>query len=291
MRSAGIHRISIPFRPAPTPLRASFACGRRPHSTHREDVRIPGYPTQNRNQKTEPEQSPAGQAAAGAPGRKDDLHNTGAQAHRQNAGRTRIWDMQPRKDAPSQARTTGFHRRRTQRHALRAFCRRGPRPGADQVSAFHPECGECALFKAGSRYIVARCGTPGSGPNAAPPDDPLHRFALPLARYSPGAASRGWVSTVPRSNTMSDRQTGSVKWFPTTPRGFGFITRKMAAPTCSCTSVPSRAAASVAGGSEGVVPRSRRPEGPAGRGSPGRVIPGDIAARAWQNPLATWGFV
>lgn len=35
-----------------------------------------------------------------AQGRKDDLHNTGAQANRQNAGKDADRDMQPRKDAP-----------------------------------------------------------------------------------------------------------------------------------------------------------------------------------------------
>jgi CspA family cold shock protein len=56
------------------------------------------------------------------------------------------------------------------------------------------------------------------------PDDPLHRFALPLARHSPAPPQAGRVSsTVPRSNNRSDRPTGTVKWF-NDAKGFGFIT-------------------------------------------------------------------
>src|SRR5690606_16479166 len=53
-------------------------------------------------------------------------------------------------------------------------------------------------------------------------------FALPLARYSPGTPyeTRGLVSIhclVSRSSNMSERQTGTVKWF-NDAKGFGFIT-------------------------------------------------------------------
>src|SRR5690606_12950213 len=47
---------------------------------------------------------------------------------------------------------------------------------------------------------------------------------LPLALQSRiRLADRANPKTVPRSNTMSDRQTGTVKWF-NDAKGFGFIT-------------------------------------------------------------------
>ena len=56
-------------------------------------------PTQNPHQNQNQNKSPQDQQQA--QGRKDDLHNTGAQAHRQNAGKDADRDMQPRKDAPT----------------------------------------------------------------------------------------------------------------------------------------------------------------------------------------------
>lgn len=53
---------------------------------------------QNQNQNQNKNKSPQDQQQA--QGRKDDLHNTGAQANRQNAGKDADRDMQPRKDAP-----------------------------------------------------------------------------------------------------------------------------------------------------------------------------------------------
>ena len=55
-------------------------------------------PTQNPHQNQNQNKSPQDQQQA--QGRKDDLHNTGAQANRQNAGKDPDRDMQPRMVAP-----------------------------------------------------------------------------------------------------------------------------------------------------------------------------------------------
>ena len=56
-------------------------------------------PTQNQHQNQNQNKNPQDKQQQ-AQGRKDDLHNTGAQANRQNAGKDADRDMQPRKDAP-----------------------------------------------------------------------------------------------------------------------------------------------------------------------------------------------
>src|SRR5690606_29585075 len=56
------------------------------------------------------------------------------------------------------------------------------------------------------------------------PDGPLHRSCVtPCFAVSDPFADRAIPKTVSRSNTMSDRQTGTVKWF-NDAKGFGFIT-------------------------------------------------------------------
>ena len=52
-------------------------------------------PTQDKNKTTQQNQNQA-------QGRKDDMHNTGAQAKNQNAGKDSDRDVQQRKDAPKQ---------------------------------------------------------------------------------------------------------------------------------------------------------------------------------------------
>jgi CspA family cold shock protein len=84
------------------------------------------------------------------------------------------------------------------------------------------------LFKAG---ITVHRGSDAVDQQAlrfglrAYPLDPLHRSLRYPLLDSLGTAMRAVSiqSTVPRSNKMSDRQTGTVKWF-NDAKGFGFIT-------------------------------------------------------------------
>jgi hypothetical protein len=62
-------------------------------------------PTQNQNQNQQQNRDKAPQDRQNqAQGRKDDLHNTGAQARKQDAGKDADRDVQQRKDAPKQDR-------------------------------------------------------------------------------------------------------------------------------------------------------------------------------------------
>jgi hypothetical protein len=72
-----------------------------PHFVQAGGFRNMATPTQNQNQNQNQNKSPQGQQNQ-AQGRKDDMHNTGAQAKDQNAGKDADRDVQQRKDAPKQ---------------------------------------------------------------------------------------------------------------------------------------------------------------------------------------------
>src|SRR5690606_25348004 len=85
-------------------------------------------------------------------------------------------------------------------------------------------CAHCSKRDHGTSWL--RCGrSQVQGRLRLDPDDPLHRSRYPLPTQSRHRTA-GLVSIhckVPRSNKMSERQTGTVKWF-NDAKGFGFIT-------------------------------------------------------------------
>ena len=244
-------------------------------------------PPRTKASEPEPEQEPAGPAGPRPQGRPAQHRRAGESPERRQA--TRIGDYAAAQDAlPGQnhwrflpvADAKGAH------CAPFAWSASGPR-GRDRVSGLHPECGECALFKAGSRYIVARCGrSPGSGPNAAPPDDPPIASRYPLLIQSRRRIARAGFPQLFKSNTMSG-SSNRFRQVVNDAKGFlasSPLKRRRRPSSCTCPS-RSRAAVAAAGRPEGVA-QYRRPEGPAGRGSPGRVSL--ATSRGGENENPAW---
>src|SRR5690554_2482435 len=104
--------------------------------------------------------------------------------------------------------------------AVAADERQGPFTFAIEIRVWFAHCSK---RDHGTAWL--RCGrSKVSRPVTAASDDPLHRScATPCFAVSDPPCGPCHSKNCSRSNTMSDRQTGTVKWF-NDAKGFGFIT-------------------------------------------------------------------